>query len=166
MRRNRIMSMAPSKLAVGVLACFLAIGSAAAASASERIRCEVLTIEASHSAQGVDPALAMYGAIFKKPPFADFETFKLIARKSYELQLANETALTLPSPYAGTLRFDRENAGRFELSLSLTRPSGAPILVQGKATPGTPFFAAGLKSPLGRWVFAVACDKANGVVHY
>ena len=149
-----------------VLACGLAFGTATAAQASERIRCEVLTIEASRSGQGLDPALALYGPVFKAAPFAEFDTFKLVSRKSYELTLGSESQLTIPSPYAGALKFDRESAGRFELTLSLTRPAGPPILVQGKATPGTPFFAAGLKSALGRWVFGVACDRANGVVHY
>jgi hypothetical protein len=144
----------------------VALGFITAAQASERVRCEVLTIEASRSGQGIDPALALYGAVFKAAPFAEFDTFKLVGRRSYELALGSDAALTIPSPYTGSLRFDRENAGRFELTLSLTRPSGPPILVQGKATPGTPFFAAGLKSALGRWVFGVACDRANGVVHY
>jgi hypothetical protein len=142
------------------------LGAIAAAEASERIRCEVLTIEASRTGQGIDPALAAYGAVFRAAPFTQFDTFKLVSRKSYELTLGSQAALVLPSPYGGALRFDRENAGRFELSLTLTRPKGAPVQVQGRATPGTPFFAAGLKSALGRWVFGVACDRANGVVHY
>jgi hypothetical protein len=144
----------------------LALTGMAAAQASERIRCEVLTIEASRTGQGIDPALAVYGPIFRTAPFAEFDTFKLVARRSYELTLGGLSALELPSPYGGSLRFDRENAGRFELSLTLTRPTGGPVLVQGKATPGTPFFAAGLKSALGRWIFGVACDQANGIVHY
>jgi hypothetical protein len=143
----------------------LALGGGAV-QASERIRCEVLTIEASKTGQGIDPALAIYGAVFKVAPFSEFDTFKLVARRSYELTLGAQSALSLPAPYGGALRFDRENGGRFELSLTLTRPTGGPVFVQGKATPGTPFFAAGLRSALGRWVFGVACDRANGVVHY
>jgi hypothetical protein len=149
-----------------LLVGLLALSGVVVAQASESIRCEVLTIEASRTGQGIDPALTLYSAVFKTAPFAEFDTFKLVARRSYELTLGGQSALSLPSPYGGALRFDRENGGRFELSLTLTRPTGAPILVQGKATPGTPFFAAGLKSALGRWVFGVACDKPNGVVSY
>ena len=144
----------------------LALTGIAVAQASERIRCEVLTIEASRTGQGIDPALVVYSSVFKTAPFAEFDTFKLVARRSYELTLGGQSALSLPAPYSGALRFDRENGGRFELSLTLTRPTGSPVFVQGKATPGTPFFAGGLKSALGRWVFGVACDRANGVVHY
>jgi len=155
-----------AKLAA-LLAGLLALAGMAAAQASERIRCEVLTIEASRTGQGIDPALAVYAPVFKTAPFADFDTFKLVSRRDYELTLpGGPTPLSLPTPYAGTLRFDRESGGRFELSLTLTRPTGGPVLVQAKATPGTPFFAAGLKSALGRWVFGVSCDRANGVVHY
>jgi hypothetical protein len=165
METKRNIPMGRTALAA-LLAGLLALGAVATAQASEKLRCEVLTIEASRTGQGIDPALAAYQSIFKLPPFAEFDTFKLVSRRSYELTLGSDAALAIPSPYGGSLRFDRESGGRFELSLSLTRPSGAPILVQGKATPGTPFFAAGLKSALGRWVFGVACDRANGVVHY
>jgi hypothetical protein len=137
-----------AKLAA-LLVGMLALTSMAAAPASERIRCEVLTIEASRTGQGIDPALAVYSTVFRTAPFAEYDTFKLVARRSYELTLGVQSALSLPPPYVGALRFDRENEGRFELSLTLTRPTGAPVLVQGKATPGTPFFAAGLKSALG-----------------
>lgn len=153
-------------VAAALLTALLAVGAAAGADASNRVRCEVLTIEASRTGQGIDPALAGYRAIFQVPPFAEFDTFRLVGRRSYELTLGAEVPLAMPSPYGGALRFDREGKGRFELSLSLTRPQGAPILVQGKATPGTPFFAAGLRSALGRWVFGVACERGNGIVHY
>jgi hypothetical protein len=149
-----------------LFAGLLILSGVAAAQASERIRCEVLTIEASRTGQGIDPALAIYGAVFRTAPFAEFDTFKLVSRRSYELTLGGPAGLELPPPYSGTLRFDRENAGRFELSLALNRPTGGPVLVQGKATPGTPFFAAGLKSALGRWVFGVSCDRAGGIVPY
>jgi hypothetical protein len=155
-----------AKLAA-LLIGLLALTSIAAAQASERIRCEVLTIEASRTGQGIDPALAVYRPVFLTAPFAEYDTFKLVTRHSYELTLGGQAAtLALPAPYTGSLRFDQENIGRFELSLTLTRPTGAPVLVQGKATPGTPFFAAGLRSALGRWIFGVACDPANGVFHY
>lgn len=159
-------TLRPNAKLAALLSGLLVLTSMGAAQASERIRCEVLTIEASRTGQGIDPALAIYTPVFKTAPFAEFDTFKLVDRRSYELTLGGLAALSLPSPYAGSLRFDRENGGRFELSLTLARPTGNPVLVQGKATPGAPFFAAGLKSALGRWIFGVACDHADGVVHY
>ncbi len=151
------------KIIAAILGLLL-LGGATLAEAGEKVRCEVLTIEASNSGQGVDPALMAHMSIFKKPPFSSFNTFRLVHKKSYELTLGAPAGLEMPKPLAGSLTFNKLVEGRLDLTLSITRPTGSPILISGKANPGSPFFAAGLKSSRGRWVFGVICDRANGIL--
>ncbi len=154
-----------ARLTAAILGLILLMG-ATASQASDKVRCEVLTIEASRSGQGIDPALTQHASIFQKAPFSGFDTFKLVHRQSYELTLGAPVALAMPKPLTGALQFNNRPQGRLDLTLSIVRPKLSPILINGKATPGSPFFAAGLKSAHGRWVFGIICDRANGVTHH
>ena len=154
-----------ARLLAAIIGLFLLLG-ATVSQASDKVRCEVFTIEASRSGQGIDPALVQHASIFQKAPFSGFDTFKLVHRQSYELTLGTPVALAMPQSLTGSLQFNNRLQGRLDLPLSIVRPQRSPILINGKATPGSPFFAAGLKSAHGRWVFGIICDRANGVTHH
>lgn len=135
------------------------------AHASETVRCDVLTIEASNSAGGIDKALMSYAEIFKQKPFSDFDTFQLVHRQTLEMPLNEPVSLTLPESLGGSLKLDRLIGSKLELTLTLARQGHSPIQIQGKASPGTPFFAAGFKNPKGVWIFGVACIRDDIVDH-
>ena len=131
------------------------------------VRCDVLTIKATKTKQGgIDKELRSYRAIFGQPPFVAFNTFKLEKRKVYPMKLRSPVALSLPSPLTGSLRLRGEKEGQFMLTLALIRKSGDPIEIEGRASPRTPFFAAGFAIPGGGvWVFGVHCHRAQ-IVNY
>ncbi|MCP4601548.1 MAG: hypothetical protein GY847_13720 [Proteobacteria bacterium] len=133
--------------------------------ASIKVRCDVLTIEASNSNRGIDPALKSYAAVFKQPPFAGFNTFQLIHRKTYDMPLNVPVTLTLPASLGGSLRLTRKDGSQLDLTLALARQGRKPIEINGRASPGTPFFAAGLKNQKGVWIIGVACNRDEIVVH-
>ncbi|MBN2344492.1 MAG: hypothetical protein JXX29_01660 [Deltaproteobacteria bacterium] len=127
--------------------------------AQEAVTCKVLTIEATNSGNGVDSALQPYAAIFKKKPFDTFNSFALISEKEYTLKLNQPLQLSLPTQLTGTLEFRGNDKNNLKLQLHLTKNEGAPIVINGTASDGAPFMAAGYKSPLGRWVIAIKCNK-------
>lgn len=131
------------------------------------VRCEVLTIKASNTKNGIiDKELKDYLAIFKQAPFAKFNTFKLENRKVYPMKLESPVALELPPPITGSLRLKGEKNAQFMLSLKLIRKDGEPIEIDGRASPRTPFFAAGFSIPQGGvWIFGVHCNHGSIVVH-
>ncbi len=135
------------------------------AHATNKVRCDVLTIEASNADRGIDPALKAYAEIFKQPPFSSFNTFQLVHRQTYEMPLKAPVALRLPNSLGGSLRLDRQEGAKLDLTLTLARQGRSPINIQGRASPGDPFFVAGLKNPNGVWVFGVACNRNELVVH-
>lgn len=143
----------------------IVLSIALAAAAEDTVRCEVLTIEASNSGLGIDPALRAHSAIFGKPPFSAFDTFKLVQRQAHDITLGVPVALTLPQPFSGSLGFNGERQGKLDLTLTLSRQQSKPIQIDGKASPGTPFFAAGFRSATGTWIFGVLCDRNGVIVH-
>jgi hypothetical protein len=151
-------------LALAIVGVALSIGSPLAA--DDVVRCEVLSIEARNDGSGVDPALRSvleaHATVFDKYPFSTFDSFKLVMRRTYELKMVSQVALTLPQPFTGRLSLKGWDSGQLKLSLSLSRGEGQPIVVDGNASPGTPFFAAGLASSGGTWIFGVLCDRAGG----
>ena len=132
--------------------------------AGKTVSCQVLTIEASTSGQGIDPDLADYTSILREKPFSDFNTFKLVHKQSLDLKVGAQKGIVLPSPIVGKLSFNKVTSGRLDLTLTLTRPSLPNVVVNGKAAPGSPFFTAGLKSPHGRWVFGIVCNYKTGTI--
>jgi hypothetical protein len=153
------------KLLAAVLGLTL-LAAATHSAAADKVRCELLTIEASNAGQGIDPALMAHAAVLQKAPFASFNTFKLVQRQGYELTLGAPAALAMPAPLRGSLTFNSLLEGRLDITLSIERPAGGPVIINGKASPGSPFFAAGLKSDSGRWVFGIVCDRGNGVIQH
>jgi hypothetical protein len=135
------------------------------AGAEDTVRCEVLTIEASNAGQGIDPALRAHSAIFGKPPLSAFNSFKLVQRRAYDVTLGTPAALVLPQPFTGSLSFNGATQGKLDLTLKLARQQAQPILINGKASPGTPFFAAGFRSATGTWIFGVLCERNGVIVH-
>ena len=141
----------------------IVLSLALTAAAKDTVRCEVLTIEASNSGHGIDPALRAHSAIFGKPPFSAFNSFRLVQRQALDVALGAPAQLTLPQPFSGSLGFNGEQQGKLNLSLTLARSQAQPIVINGKASPGAPFFAAGFRSATGTWIFGVLCDR-NGVI--
>ena len=148
-----------------IVAIVVSLAGTLGAIASDKVRCEFLTIEASNSNKGIDPKLKSYAGIFKQAPFSQFNSFKLVEKQSYEMLLNVPVALTLPSSLGGSLRLDRKDGEKLELTLTLIRAGRSPIQIKGRASPGSPFFAAGLKNPNGVWVFGVACNRDEIIVH-
>jgi hypothetical protein len=143
----------------------IVLAGAIPAQASSKVRCDLLTIEASNRGQGIDAALTPHASVLRKPPFSAFDTFKLVSRNAYDLELGVPTALSLPAPMGGSLGFNSETAGRLDLTLTITRPQAAPVTVNGKASPGSPLFAAGFKSNGGTWIFGVICNRSGTIDH-
>jgi hypothetical protein len=106
-----------------------------------------------------------YAEIFKQAPFSGFDTFQLVHRQTYEMPVNAPVSLTLPASLGGSLKLDRLVGSKLELTLTLARQGQSPIQIHGKASPGAPFFAAGLKNPKGVWIFGVACIQDEIVVH-
>ncbi len=150
---------------LAVVALFALLAGTIQAHASNNVRCEVMTIAASNSNKGIDPALTKYAAVFKQAPFSSFDSFKLVHRQVYEMPTRTPVQLSLPASLGGSLKLNQKDGSRLDLTLSLARQGHSPINIQGLASPGTPFFAAGLKNPDGVWVFGIACNRDEIVVH-
>lgn len=157
---------------LAVMLGIVALASAVPAAAVERIRCEVLAIEASKGGGGVDPALkealGRHSGVLSKAPFAAFDTFRLKSRRPYELEMGKAAELTLPAPFSGRLTAAGRDGVRFDLVLDIARPGASPVRINGKASPRTPLFAAGFAGDGGTWIFGVLCDRiaAAGIVNH
>ena len=150
---------------LAVVALFALLAGTIQAHASNKVRCEVMTIAASNNNKGIDPALTEYATVFKQKPFSRFDTFKLVHRQVYEMPFQAPVPLSLPASLGGSMKLSQKNGSQLDLTLSLVRKGQNPINIQGLARPGTPFFAAGLKNTDGVWVFGVACNRDEIVVH-
>jgi Fe-S cluster assembly scaffold protein SufB len=153
-----------TKLLTAVAALIL-IAGAGSARASDKVRCQVLTIQASNTGLGIDAELKDYAKIFKQAPFNAFNTYKLVHKQSYELELNIPAGLKLPASLSGNLRFNKENKGQLELTLTISREGKKPISINGRASPNAPFFAAGFKGDNGTLVFGVVCNR-NGITNH
>ncbi|MCK9521884.1 MAG: hypothetical protein M0R76_02425 [Proteobacteria bacterium] len=152
---------------IRIIACLTLLlwGFPLAVNASDTT-CDLLTIEATANAQGIDPALSDWASIFRAAPFSQFDTFRLVEQRQYALALGAPTALVLPQGIRGTLEFQGMRAGQLNIALVLQRDERMPVILAGRATPGVPFMAGGLKSEQGRWVFVVLCRRTAMPVHY
>ncbi len=121
-------------------------------------KCEILSIKASSDGKGVDPAVARYAKIFKNEPFAKFNSFALIDRQPVDIELNVPKNLKLPENISASLKLNKYSDGKFDLTLALSRLSKSPVNINGIASPGSPIFAAGMKSDNGIWIFGVVCD--------
>jgi hypothetical protein len=129
------------------------------AGAEKKVQCEVMTIQASNLGKGIDKRLKKHEATFKQPPFSAFDTYELIHRQTYKMPRSASVSLHLPESLGGSLRLNKVVNDQLDLTLSLARKEKSPINIQGKATFGAPFFAAGFKHPKGVWIFGVVCKK-------
>ena len=60
------------EIIVATVVTLFLLGIGEAAHASSKAECEVMTIHASNSGQGIDTALTRFETIFKKSPFSGF----------------------------------------------------------------------------------------------
>lgn len=60
-------------------------------------KCRVRSIHALKAAQGVDPKLASLEALFKKSPFDQFRTFKLLQETLSSVALAQQALASVPN---------------------------------------------------------------------
>ncbi|MDD5306931.1 MAG: hypothetical protein PHU25_06370 [Deltaproteobacteria bacterium] len=152
------------RLTLMMCAAMIALfGTVARVEAGEQVKCELLTIEASSGGQGIDAALAAHAAILRKPPFSAFNTFRLLKRQDYDLTPLTPVVLTLPQALGGSLLYNRMEEGRFNLTLTINRQGGAPVIINTKASPGRPFFAAGFETGTGTLIFGVICNRSGTV---
>ncbi len=147
------------------IAILLLLSTSIEADAESKVKCEVLTIAASNTGGGIDPALAAHAAFFKQVPFTAFNTYKLVHRQNYQLELNAPHTLKLPAPLNGALRLNGQEEGRFNLTLTVGRPGKKPVAISGQASPLTPLFAAGFQKPNGTWVFTVICNQNSITTH-
>lgn len=135
------------------------------ARATPAVRCSVLAIEASNTNRGIDPALSQYAAVFKEPPFSAFNSFTLVRREVYEMPIGQPVKLSLPNSLGGALSLENQSGIHLDLVLTLERKGLDPVRIEGKAKPNKPFFAAGLRSKNGVWVFGVICTRDEFRTH-
>lgn len=128
-------------------------------------QCEVLTIRASNSNLGIDASLEAHAAVLRQAPFSAYDTFQLLDKRSYDLAVGAPAVLNLPTPFVGSLRLNSESSGPLDLTLIVGRQGKSPISINGRASPGAPFFAGGFSSSTGVLVFGVVCDRSGIVVH-
>ncbi len=159
---DHIPNLRYARIVVMALAILAGTAHANAATATS---CEVYTISASNSGEGIDPKLAEFAPLFKQSPFDTFNTFKLVSAKTYDLELKVPTKLKLPESIGGFLRLDSVEDGKLNLTLTLVRDGKKPIDIKGKASQGAPFFAAGLTKEDGVWIFGVKCKDSVTVTH-
>ena len=128
--------------------------------ADNLVKCKVLTIEATNDSSGVPLSLNAYASIFRQKPFDAYSGFRLVDTQEYSLKLNTQLQLVLPDQLSGTLLYKGKLTNhQLQLTLSLGKADNQPIIIDGTATSGTPFLAAGFKSPSGRWIFAVKCSE-------
>ena len=154
------------EIIVATVVTLFLLGMGEAAHASSKAECEVMTIHASNSGQGIDTALTRFETIFKKSPLSGFNSFKLVDRQIIEMKISQKRELTLPDAIGGSLHLDRQNKGLSALTLTLYREGKKPITIRGRASPGAPLFAAGMRSAQGIWVFGIACKEKNSIRNY
>ncbi len=133
---------------------------------SAGMQCEIMTINASNDGTGIDPKLSPYATIFQSSPFSKFNSFALVARQAFQVELKTPKSLELPDKIAGSLQMNSFAGDKFDLTLTLARAEGKPIRINGIASPNSPILAAGMKSPTGIWVFGVMCSAPpNGITY-
>lgn len=152
--------MKPRFLAIITAFAFLLSGMSA--QASGKFRCNVMTIQASNSGHGIDKKLSKHASLLRQSPFSAFNTFKLVDSHQYTLELGEVKKLKLTDPITGTLKLSTVAANRLYLSLTLTRSGNKPVSINGNASLGAPFFAAGFKNTIGPLIFGVACTRVQG----
>jgi len=150
------------KLALVLISLFF---GALQAHASTEVSCTILTIEASNANQGIDQQLKEYAAIFKEKPFAAFNTFVLKNRETYAMPTLQPMRLALPDALGGSLKLLSTEGAQLSVVLTLQRQGSLPMEIKGTARPGAPFFAAGLRSAHGVWIFGVVCARGDFVEH-
>jgi hypothetical protein len=134
--------------------------------ASASTHCEVLTIKASNDGKGIDNKISKYSNIFKKEPFSRYDSFALLRTEKIQIELKSPRSLQLPDGIEGSLVLNNIADGKLDLTFALARGAKPPIRINGIAAPGSPIFAAGMKSGAGIWIFGVACDFADNGISY
>lgn len=149
-----------AKLLTAVIALVF-LGLVSPAWAAGKVRCEVLTIQASNTGGGIDPGLKAHEAILKKVPFSAYNTYRLIDRQKMALAVSVPKTLKLPKSLSGTLQFTRKAENQLALVLTISRKGEKPIRISGRVHPNAPFFAAGFQNQNGAWVFGVICNQSG-----
>ncbi len=158
MKRNRVRGEMKIRIAL-VAVLWLSLHGVATQASNDKAACEVMTILASNSGQGIDTALREFRHLLIKEPFSKFDTFKLVSKQAVEIDDLQPKKLSLPDGIGGSLYLNRRTKGKMALTLTLTRDGKRPISINGTAAPGAPLFAAGMKSGNGVWIFGVACEN-------
>ena len=141
------------------------LGGLSWAQVSHAAQCEVLTIRASNTDSGIDESLKVHAAVLRQAPFSAYSAFQLVEKRSYDLAIGTPAALNLPAPFVGSLRLNSESGGQLDLTLTIGRQGKKPISVNGRASPGAPFFTGGFASSTGVLIFGVVCDRSGIVAH-
>lgn len=136
------------------------------AAATKKVKCTVLTVQATNDGTGIAPSLSNYAHLFKKKPFSAYNSFKLVESQIVDLSLRAPEKLKLPDSIGGSLRLNGRVGKQLDLTLTLARKDNAPIQIRGHASPGSPLIAAGMNSPDGIWVFGVVCTDKDETVAF
>jgi len=126
-----------------MLALLAVIGHSSDARA--QVTGEVLIIHAQEAPGEIDPALRDITAL-QRAPFNSYRTMRVLSRPALTLSVGANSSVLLPNGRQLRITLERitEN-GRFELSVSISRPNGPDYLREARivAAPGDPFFVAG-----------------------
>ena len=144
---------------IPIVAFLIGLGISTPTFASPDIKCRVLTIKATSEGAGIDDALRTHAEVFKRAPFSRYNTFRLINTDVITLTVDSPTQLKLPAQLGGSLELRGVRGREMSLTLTITPPGKKRIVIRGAASPGAPFFAAGLKANGGGvWIFGIACE--------
>jgi hypothetical protein len=146
-------------LALTVLGLLGAPGSARAAGAAD---CAVTEIRASNEKKGVDPALERLRPQLSQPPFASFDSFKLLGEQAVKLEPQKPRAARLTYGaatllYKGTIEVKAGRA-RLRIGLDLDDKDGHRVIstvVTGDS--GSTMMVSGVPYQGGTYVLALAC---------
>ncbi|HEV8325276.1 MAG TPA: hypothetical protein VG389_26935 [Myxococcota bacterium] len=157
------MRLHASRLAVGAAACaaccaWLLLADAAPAAAVE-IDCDVLCIWATNSETGIDSALADIPEL-KKPPFAGYKGYKLIANPKLHLKEGETGTAPLTPDHKLELTF--KGLAGDKLSLRAVVPP-KKLDTTLAAPSGKRFFLAGLAHKDGVLLLGISCARSATV---
>jgi hypothetical protein len=103
------------------------LGSARTASADDKAECSFLEFTATAGAGTIDPDLKPLEKKLKKPPFASWNTFKLLTKLDKTLIKQKSEALTLKTGTAAVILRDRSDK-RVNLGLTVDGADGKRLL--------------------------------------
>ena len=140
-----------------------AVAPAAALAQDDAAQCTVTEIRASNEKGGVDPKLERMKPKLSKPPFASYDTFKLLGEQAVDAQRGKASSVKLVNGSLTLLFKDKLVASggktRLRFGIDVDDKQGArTISTEAKFDSGDPFFIAGQPYDGGTYVLVLTCN--------